>query len=273
MLSFRSAQAFKYAEIKTERLTVLDKIQKELLSIPSYDLSKTLNILHKNFNASTSKLYISDNNEIIKLHTQISENNIVELKNEILFENEKISEQEKIENSNDSKQIKITSSIYEKNKLKAILYFEKEKTEEFDSKLIEVLKLLKSQITNIIDNSKVYIELENLNKNLEQKVLERTQEVIEQKEEIENKNIELSEIIEELKVTNEIIKSKNAELEKQKIEIIEKHEELLQQQEEILSINEILEKRQEEILQINTELEAQKTEISNKNEHITNSIE
>lgn len=268
MLSVRSAQAFKSAEIMTERLSVLDKIQKELLTIPSYDLTTTLSILHNSFNATNSKFYISDRTEKLKLCSAITDNNKNSSPKEDYYGDEITSEKEKIEISNGYNQIKITSPIFEKNKLKAVLFFEKEKSEEFDNKVIEVIKLLKSQIANIIDNALVYTELENLNKNLEQKVFERTEEVYRQKEEIENKNVEMSEMLEELKVTNEVIQFKNSELEKQKIEILEKHEELLQQQEEILSINEILERRQEEILNKNAELEKQKIEIIEKHEEL-----
>jgi len=54
----------------------------------------------------------------------------------------------------------------------------------FINEHIYVLELLASQITTLIDNSRIYAELADLNKNLEAKVQERTIEIQQQKEEI-----------------------------------------------------------------------------------------
>jgi serine phosphatase RsbU (regulator of sigma subunit) len=300
MLSVRSARAYKAVATLTERLLILDKIKKELLSIPSFDLGSTLQILHKNFKASRTILFIADENNIPKIDLEITDNKIIQhfkqnqiAENTVLYDEKvfrkSITEESDILynlNHGENKSI-ISSPIFENEKLKALIYFEKFEKEKFEEKSIQVLKLLKSQIANIIDNAFTYIKLEDLNRNLELKVKQRTAELNIQNKEIEQKNVDLDEMLEELKVTNEIIQTVNDELnqqkneieqknnilEKQKFEILEKHEELLQQREEILTINEVLEKRQEEILNKNSELETQKEEIVKKNEQITDSIE
>jgi len=272
-------------------------VQNELLSIPSNDLGSTLQILQNNFSSNRALLFVSVNNQLKVFSETLNDKIIVheldvdEAENLISYDLEVINKcknedidyisseitKYQIENKVDSV---MSSPIFENHIIKAILYFEKNGKTTFDERTIEVIKLLKSQLANIIDNAFVYSKLEDLNKNLENKVEQRTAELNRQKLEIEQKNVELDEIVEELKVTTDVVESVNIEmkekneiLEKQKIEILEKHEEMLQQREEILTINEVLEKRQEEILNKNTELEIQKYDILKKNQQITDSIE
>lgn len=297
MLSKRSADSFRSSENMTDRLLKLDNIQKELLSISSFDLGNTLQILNKNFKTDRALLFLATDfsfnvySEVEKDEIKIYENqkdiNITwddNILKESVIENTDLVKSHETDNS-DYFKLKnidtiISAPIFENNKLKAILYFELKTGNNFEKRTLEVLSFLKSQIANIIDNALIYLKLEDLNKNLELKVQKRTAELNRQKQEIEQKNVEMDEMIEELKVTTDIVESVNREredkntiLENQKQEIMEKHEELLQQREEILTINEVLEKRQEEILNKNSELETQKDQITKKNQQITDSIE
>ena len=100
-------------------------------------------------------------------------------------------------------------------------------------------------------------------------------EILKQKDELVKKSIELDEIIEELKVTAEVVEAANFELETKNSEINEKnlaleknHKLILEnniklqkQKEDILSFNELLKSQQIDILRANKVLERQKTEI------------
>lgn len=92
--------------------------------------------------------------------------------------------------------------IISQGKLSAILYLEnKSATDVFSQEKIRILEILSSQIASSIENSNLYGRLEQYNRNLENKVLERTNE-------IQQKNQELAMTLEELKNTqNHLIES------------------------------------------------------------------
>lgn len=85
--------------------------------------------------------------------------------------------------------------IVSQGKLSAILYLEnKSSSDVFNQEKIRILELLSTQIASSIENSMLYTRLEKYNRNLEDKVLERTNE-------IQQKNIELASTLEELQNT------------------------------------------------------------------------
>jgi serine phosphatase RsbU (regulator of sigma subunit) len=120
------------------------------------------------------------------------------------------------------------------------------------------------------------------------------EKLIQQKKELEEKQLELDDKIDELTATAEVVESMNIDLQEQhheielkneiltqqKNEILEKHEELVQQKEEIMAINEVLEIQKAEISIKNEVLEAQKLELIEQHQitqrqsnNIKNSIE
>ncbi|MBN2520916.1 MAG: SpoIIE family protein phosphatase, partial [Bacteroidales bacterium] len=75
--------------------------------------------------------------------------------------------------------------LIHRSKIKGVLYLENNCSgNEFTDEKLQILNLLSSQIATLIDNAEIFWELETLNRNLEKKVEERTQEIILQKEEI-----------------------------------------------------------------------------------------
>jgi len=288
MISMLNAKSHNEVEKLTERLLILDKIKKELLSISSFDLGKTLEILTKNFKATRGLMFLSENN-FTKLIFEYQKNEIIKHDFDLNFEQKSdffnldsikksIEETQNFSTTFEYNKSIFVTPIFENKNLKAILYFENEKN-IFDEQTENVSNLLLSQIAAIIDNANIYTKLEHLNKNLENLVEQRTQQLKLRNEEINEKNIELDATIEELRTTADVVESinkdlleqkeeiekKNAELERQQFDILEKQEEMLQQREEILTINEMLEKQQIEVLDKNFE-------ITKKNQQITDSI-
>jgi len=91
--------------------------------------------------------------------------------------------------------------LFNQGALKSVLYLENYSSESFfTEERVNVLDLLSSQISTIIDNSKIYQELEALNRSLEEKVVERTAEVQEQKTQIEEQSRQLQLTLDELNV-------------------------------------------------------------------------
>ena len=75
------------------------------------------------------------------------------------------------------------------NTLIGILYLENPHVENaFDNEILEMLELLSPQLTDMLDNVEIFRQLEMLNRNLEQKVKERTSELVRQKENLEIAN-------------------------------------------------------------------------------------
>ena len=281
MLSMRSARAHKSIEKLTDRLLILDKIKKELLLIPSFDLGKTLLIFINNLEAERGLIVLPWKNNKLFIEVEAKDNKIKYYKKYFLDIKPKDiskqiisytiikqtinSEETILINKNNSDKFEeeckyfsinkiksvLSSPIYENEQLKAIIYLEN-KNNDFSQKNLEIIKLLSSQTANIIDNATTYKELESLNINLEKIIENRTAEVYHQKEEIEEKNVELDEKIEELKITAEIVESINDELEGQQTEIEKKNKQLLIQ---------------------NKAIQQQRDKISDKNKEITASIE
>lgn len=92
--------------------------------------------------------------------------------------------------------------VISQGKMAAILYLEnKSSTDVFSPEKVRILEILSAQIASSIENSTLYTRLEQYNRNLENKVLERTNE-------IQQKNQELASTLEELKNTqNHLVES------------------------------------------------------------------
>ncbi len=108
--------------------------------------------------------------------------------------------------------------------------------------------------------------LRQQNRILEEKVAERTAEVVRQRDEIMLQKEEISNAYEEIRAINDNLSVANTEIQKQKDEIQEQNAILANAFEEIRAINESLS-------QANTEIEAQKKLVEDANHEITSSIE
>jgi len=104
-----------------------------------------------------------------------------------------------------------------------------------------------------------------VNRELEQKVRERTEEITSQKDELERQR-------DKIMIQNKNILDKNKILEIQKIEISAKNKFLKQKQEQIMVQNEMLNQNREEILTQNEELEKQRAIEYIQKQKITDSI-
>ncbi|MEQ9484223.1 AAA family ATPase [Coleofasciculus sp. F4-SAH-05] len=96
----------------------------------------------------------------------------------------------------------LCSPLLNQGKLSGILYLENNLTTgAFTEDRVELLQTLSAQAAISIENARLYQQLEDYNRTLEQKVTERT-------EQLQHKNEELSQTLQELKTTqNELIQS------------------------------------------------------------------
>ena len=86
--------------------------------------------------------------------------------------------------------------IISQDKLIGLLYLENQNIEgAFNKEKLEMLDLLSPQLTTMLDNIEIFRQLELLNRNLEQKVEERTTELIRQKQNLEVANQKINDSI------------------------------------------------------------------------------
>ena len=122
----------------------------------------------------------------------------------------------------------LISTVGTKGKIIGLVYLEKDH-DYFTPSDQKLLTLISFQIATIINNIKIFRQLENINKNLQKIVEQRTQKIAERNEELEIRNIELDEKVEELRITAEIINAMNDEIKSQQ-EILEEKNRLLLKQ-------------------------------------------
>ncbi|MCP4146242.1 MAG: response regulator [bacterium] len=85
--------------------------------------------------------------------------------------------------------------ILSKGEISAIIYLENNLVEgAFTPARLEVLNTLSSQISISMENTRIYSELDDLNKNLEQKVSNRTKEIAEKNQILEQQSQQLKEL-------------------------------------------------------------------------------
>lgn len=202
------------------------QIQSELVKIQSFDLQSAIKVIDDFLQADKIEFLIKKDVWICECTKK--ENKYVcgnlEKNFPLTISDEDIQATQKklsIINKKDSLIIPISES----EELKAILrvtFTEKQNLKE----KADVVEMLIPQISTIIDNYSFYWNLEILNKNLEDIIEARTQEVYKQKNELEAKNIELDEKIEELNISSSIVQDLNDELKSQKQEINIKNKQL-----------------------------------------------
>ncbi len=244
MLSFRFSRLFAYVENLTNRLITLDKIKNELLTTTTHKLSAPLKIIIENVGAQRGILLLNDTstwyveaeairgNEEPQIFENLTLTQAFSNTEHRLFCNaiieEVIANQDSIVlddaltvgNYQADSYIRrnmirsvFCMPLFEQQEIRGILYLENNiSTGAFNDEKINVIELLSSQITTIVDNVKIFQELEMFNQDLEQKVKERTAEVYQQKEEIEAQRDEIDEKNQELNNTLDELGRKNKDM-------------------------------------------------------------
>jgi len=243
MLSLRSSRLFAYVENLSNRLLVLDKIKNDFIAASTYDLGAPLKVIVENIGVERGVLILKDDSDWfivsqakagINEKSEVFEDFYVKdiLEEESMFSIDVFSDVIKSKESVIVADInadfnyrgtkyflhrKVRSvfcmPLFDKEEMKGVLYLEhSQESNVFNDERINVLELLSSQLTTLVDNVRIYQELEVLNKSLEQKVRERTQEVYQQKEEIEAQRDEIDEKNQELSLAMEELSIKNKDM-------------------------------------------------------------
>ncbi len=248
-LSLKFSQSVKSANLLAQKFRKYEKILEEFLKIYSFDLEKILKIIDNFVNSDYLELNINNNVFICECKKSF-DNSIICGKQEKNFSpkiddyllNNILKSQKTIKTNKNNKHI-LSIPIVAHNSTKAVLYFEKN-NRSFNNNTIEILEMLIPQLSTFIDNYNFYINLENLNKNLETIIEKRTQLAFEQKLELEVKKEELSEKIKELKQTAQIVEDLNTELNEQKENLAIKNKQLEIHKKQILIQKKILEEKE-----------------------------
>ena len=239
MLSIRTTRSFFAVEQLSSRLLILDKIKDEFLSVNSYNLSIPLQILARHLNAGLCHLLIKENDTWYIKASSYSEAADIPISGNLDIYDKLLRVpysviQETIEykepivyNSKNIKQRKATDPyfknfesnslasipIIENHHIKGVLYLEgNQHDDKFDEEKLKVLNLLLSQISTLVDNAKIYYELQDLNRTLEEKVQLRTNEVYQQKEEISAQRDEIEKKNDIMRKAYDEISQKNREI-------------------------------------------------------------
>ena len=241
MLSIRTSNTMNSVETLSEKLLILDKIKNEFLKNTTHDLSRHLQIIIQNLNADKGILLLNENGKLCinsiafmdgkpekyeNLPFDLTDKNLEKhilpksLINKSIQSESNTSyskgdrKKETSESYFESNPIQSAVSIplFEDNQLIGVIYLENSNEDVFSEEKLNVIDLLKSQFATIIENDKIYEQLESLNKNLERKVAERTTEVMQQKEEIIAQKDELEETSEILREALSEISHKNRDI-------------------------------------------------------------
>ena len=230
MLALRSSLSQKQVEMMNAKIETLDRIKGKLILEQNYKLRAPIKILTQELGFtkgyiispeddtleilagcdSEANYYIDRLPEMILNIEQIV--NHKQLPVELLLDLIKkkkvcqLNNYTKLEKSADYFKKATTKQalcypILENNCVKTVLYFEDKKNKiSVNNNRISLLNLLESQILTIIENDKIFGELEELTRTLEEKVEQRTAEVYQQKEEIAAQRDEIEEKNQRLRI-------------------------------------------------------------------------
>jgi len=223
MLSLRSSKSFLAVEKLSTRLLSLDTIKNEFLKASGHQLNTPLEVIVKNVGAQKGYLILrKENRWKIEIEATMGGRSS-RLLNDFYFETDMkfageyafshkvvlqtIETKESVLLYNAEKNLFYENDPYvkanhalsivcmplmNKGTLAGIIYLENNaKIAAFDDETQSLLDLLSSQTASLIDNALMYRELAELNAGLEEKVKERTAEVMVQKEEIEAQRDEI----------------------------------------------------------------------------------
>ncbi len=243
---------------KAERLTAyfkkLDNLKKHISSIPFDNLVPLLKILKRYFNADIVMFFsVKDSHYYLKAivdsHREKEYSRDIEITRSVDEKNRVLSDFLELAGHNEEafiisdrnklyKLIKrkfnlkfksiLISTIGSKGNITGIIYMEKDHG-YFTPSDQKLLSLVSFQIATIVNNIKIFRELQNININLQKIVEQRTQKIAERNKDLEIRNVELDEKVEELRITAEIINAMNDEIKSQQ-EILEEKNKLLVKQ-------------------------------------------
>ncbi len=248
MISLKYSKTSNRVERLQRKYKIYSEIQNKLLNIQSFNLNDALSIVNEYVKSEKLELLFIDKDisycECIK-----NNNSIICGNNEKRFKYS-ISENDIYtiiqEKTNIVKKDTLILPVITNNILKAIIYLSFNEKRQLKN-ITELFEMLLPQISTFIDNYSFYWNLENLNQNLEEIIEARTKLAFKQKKEIEIKNTELDEKIEELNISSIVIKDLNGELKEQRELINEKNEQLDVLKTKIFNQKEILEEKQNNV--------------------------
>ncbi len=243
---------------KAERLTSyfkkLDKVKKQISEVRFDSIVPLLKTLKKHFKADLVMFFtiegphyylrsVVDKNRVKEYERKIEINKAGSEKNRILSDfielavhNDEafiISDRNKLYRLIKGKfnlgfKSILLSTIGSKGHPTGLIYLEKDH-DYFSNSDEKLFNLISVQIATIVNNIKIFKQLQNININLQKIIDQRTQKVAERNKELEISNIELDEKVEELRITAEIITAMNDEIKSQQ-DILEQKNSLLTKQ-------------------------------------------
>ncbi len=229
LLSFNFSKLYKREEELNRLIYDIEEIKNELLNKKSFEIYDSFKILCQKIKADRAFLFtLNDNNETEfkanypkKDFNKYEEQYPKSIISRTLKHKEVLLIHKTSNNSHYNKDYlnkypavsSITVPFKAGNKIKAVAYFERnDKKNPFTKHDGQVLEEIATQVIGLIDNSDLYIETENIKKNLEKIIEARTKDVTNQKDllesqkdEIEAVNHQLTENLEEIKIKNTII--------------------------------------------------------------------
>jgi len=253
-LSLKYSSSNQQVSILTSNFKTYEQILQRTLKIFSYDLEKLLGIIKVNLEADDIKLLTFTENEK-KCECKYQIDKVVCSKGNQEFQYDiKDSFINQIIKTKENLTISVNNSnyiycpIFENDELKAIIILVKNGN-TFPKSIPEMIDMLSSQISTFIDNYTYYYKLQNLNANLENTIEKRTQEIYNQKKQLQDKNEELAKKIEELNISSKIVEDLNIELDEIKKELKYKNNALEKAKKFILKQKSILEENSKYINQ------------------------
>ncbi len=218
MVSLRTSVSYHKTEALTDRLKTIGKIKDGFLSGKSFDLKNPIKIISEVTGADrilvfmpNEKIwfiqseYVRSIGESKTINLQAFEGHTVSVYfNEIVknvietgfYSNAKLADINNIDTpeyfQKNSIQAVFCTPFKKNDELIAVLYIENKKgNTDFNEKNLQILDIVKTQMSVFIDNYILYNELEKANKDLENKVEERTVEIIQQSEELKAQRDEI----------------------------------------------------------------------------------
>ena len=272
-ISEKQISTIEKADKLSSYLNKLDTIKKSISAASFNSYLPLLRLLRKDFQAKLVMLIMIENNDyiikaIVDKNREKESKYVVKInspKNKLLKDLLELSLQSEKSMIIDDK-IKLIKFIKKKHNLNfksilltrlsannikfGIIYLEKEH-DYFKNSDKKLLDLISVHIATIINNIKMFTQLQEINKNLLQIVEQRTKKIEQHNQELLIQNLALDERIEELRITAEIISSMN---------------------EEIKEYHNILEEKNEQLTKETKSLEKQKNIIAELNRHINESV-
>jgi len=226
LLSFHFSKIYKHEEELNKLVNDIEDIKNELLNKKSFEIHDSFEILCKKINADRGFLFTVNNKSEIEFKANYPKKEFNKYEEQYpksiiirtIKHKEVIIVHKTSVNSHYNKdylnkypaESSLCVPFKVGNNIKAIAYFEKnDKKHYFTKHDGQVLEEIATQVIGLIDNSDLYIETENIKKNLEKIIEARTKDVTNQKDLLESQKNEIETVNKQLTDTLEEIKSKN----------------------------------------------------------------